>query len=262
MAKNLSWTKTNSPHISVLETLTGTPYRQWFFYRNGVPGRSGLLSPLLMRQKHCWNYFVFNQLYLVKGKIAPVVLLPHEAKQIYMILHWRIRTGSDWWFSKILRISYGSDSILSSHDWTRTEKFHSPLISGGWRAAHWTWLRKRACWRAALFYSLPCPFPQLALFCSPPAPPSVFCAARQKFTFFIWKHGLPARPALQLVLPVTWQVGYDTQQGLRFEIEVCVRFSLQFTHCRQEQVLLKACLHWHDDRTRPLNWAVTDVMVN
>jgi len=39
--------------------------------------------------------FSFNQFYLVKGKIAPVVLLPHEAKQIYMILHWRIRTGSD-----------------------------------------------------------------------------------------------------------------------------------------------------------------------
>jgi len=25
--------------------------------------------------------------------------------------------------------------------------------------------------------------------------PSVFCAARQKFAFFIWKHGPPARPA-------------------------------------------------------------------
>ena len=48
MAKNLSWTNTNSLHISVLETLTGTPYRQRLFYRNGVPGRSGLLSPLLM----------------------------------------------------------------------------------------------------------------------------------------------------------------------------------------------------------------------
>ena len=43
---NLSWTKTNRLHISVFETLTGTPYRQRFFYRNGVPGRSGLLSPL------------------------------------------------------------------------------------------------------------------------------------------------------------------------------------------------------------------------
>ena len=31
------WTKTNSLHISVLETLTGTPCRQRFFYRNGVP---------------------------------------------------------------------------------------------------------------------------------------------------------------------------------------------------------------------------------
>jgi len=34
----------------------------------------------LMTQKHCWNYFAFNQSYLAEGKIAPVVLLPHEAK--------------------------------------------------------------------------------------------------------------------------------------------------------------------------------------
>ena len=45
-------------------------------------------------------------------------------------LFWQIRTGSDWWFSKILRIRTGSDSILSEQDWTRTEKFHSPLFSG------------------------------------------------------------------------------------------------------------------------------------
>jgi len=54
-----------------------------------------------MMQKLCWNYFAFNQSYLVEGKIAPVVLLPHEAKWNYMILPWRIRTGADWWFSKI-----------------------------------------------------------------------------------------------------------------------------------------------------------------
>jgi len=47
-----------------------------------------------------------------------------------MILHWRIRIGSDWWFSKLLRIRSGSDSILSDQEWTRTEKFHSLLISG------------------------------------------------------------------------------------------------------------------------------------
>jgi len=52
-----------------------------------------------------------------------------------MILHWRIRTGSDWWFSKILRIRTWSDSILSDQDWTRTEKFHSPLISAFQRCA-------------------------------------------------------------------------------------------------------------------------------
>jgi len=38
-------------------------------------------------------------------------------------------------FSKILRIRTGSDSISSYQDWTRTEKFHSLLIS-----ATLTWL--------------------------------------------------------------------------------------------------------------------------
>jgi len=33
-----------------------------------------------MTQEHCWKYFAYNQLYLAKGKIAPVVLLPHGAK--------------------------------------------------------------------------------------------------------------------------------------------------------------------------------------
>ena len=57
------------------------------------------------------NYFASNQLYLAKGKIAPVVLLPDEAKWKYMILHWRIRTESDWWFSKIFRIRIGFNFI-------------------------------------------------------------------------------------------------------------------------------------------------------
>ena len=83
----------------------------------------------LKRQKHLWNNFAFNQLYLAKGKTAPVILLPNEAKQKYMILNLRIRTGSDWWFSKIFQFRNGSDSISSDQDWTRTEKFHSPLIS-------------------------------------------------------------------------------------------------------------------------------------
>jgi len=34
-----------------------------------------------MKQKHCWNCFAFNQLYLAKGKIAKAVLLSHEAKE-------------------------------------------------------------------------------------------------------------------------------------------------------------------------------------
>jgi len=32
----------------------------------------------LMRQKHSYNYFALNESYLVEGKIASVVLLPHE----------------------------------------------------------------------------------------------------------------------------------------------------------------------------------------
>ena len=34
-----------------LKSFTGTAFRQQIFYRNGVPDRSGLLSPLDM---HCW----------------------------------------------------------------------------------------------------------------------------------------------------------------------------------------------------------------
>ena len=34
-------------------------------------------------KKLCWDYFAFNQSYLLKGKIAPVVLLPHDAKKIH-----------------------------------------------------------------------------------------------------------------------------------------------------------------------------------
>jgi len=33
-------------------------------------------------------------------------------------------------------------------------------------------------------------------------------------------------------------------------IQQSVRFNLQFTHCRQEQVTKS--LHWNDDSTRPL----------
>jgi len=80
-----------------------------------------------------------------------------------MILHWRIRTGSDQWFSKILWIRTGSDSISSDQDWTRTEKFHSPdhLWYGGqrnwiyplcdvtiWRRFDvWRWYGK-VCWHS------------------------------------------------------------------------------------------------------------------
>jgi len=42
-----------------------------------------------------------------------------------------VRSGLDRTddFQKLLRISTGSNSILSDQDWTRIEKLHSPLIS-------------------------------------------------------------------------------------------------------------------------------------
>jgi len=48
-----------------------------------------------MRQKHSYNYFPFNESYLTESKIPSVVLLPHEAKEKFIILHGRVRTGSD-----------------------------------------------------------------------------------------------------------------------------------------------------------------------
>ena len=122
-----------------------------------------------------------------------------------MVLHERIRTGSD--------------SIYSVQDWIRTEKFHSPLISaalqdGGpaklhYRTGQWSahqgglvgytvsWAAKKGGRRTALFCSPPslCRSLPDRLFVQPAGPP--FCAARRKFTFFIWKHGPPARPAHQ-----------------------------------------------------------------
>jgi len=34
------------------------------------------------------------------------------------------------------------------------------------------------------------------------------------------------------------------------------------SHTAGKNKSLKACLYWNDDSTRPLNWAVTDVMIN
>jgi len=44
-----------------------------------------------------------------------------------MILHWRNRTGSDWWFSKICGSGLHQIQFFADWDWTRTEKFHNPL---------------------------------------------------------------------------------------------------------------------------------------
>ena len=59
----------------------------------------------------------FNTSSLAKGKSSSSAFAPWD------------QDWSDWWFSKILRIRTGSDSILSDQDWTRTKKFYSPLIS-------------------------------------------------------------------------------------------------------------------------------------
>jgi len=47
-------------------------------------------------------------------------------------IHYFSWADQDWiglMIFKILRIRTGLDLILSDQDWTRTEKFHSPLIS-------------------------------------------------------------------------------------------------------------------------------------
>ena len=52
-----------------------------------------------------------------------------DTAEIYIVIHRRIRTRSDWWFSEHLRISPGSDSTFSCQDLTRAKKFHCSLIS-------------------------------------------------------------------------------------------------------------------------------------
>jgi len=70
--------------------------------------------------------------------------LMRQNKIAYMVLHGRIRTGADWWFSKILRNRTGSDSICVDQDWTRTEKSHSLLISDtDWESWHRRLKRKK-----------------------------------------------------------------------------------------------------------------------
>jgi len=59
-------------------------------------------------------------------------------------------------------------------------------IKAGWWAAQYAGLRKRAAGGLAFSAAR-----QTSFLCSRPARPSVFCAARRKFRFFIWKHGPP-----------------------------------------------------------------------
>jgi len=59
-------------------------------------------------------------------------ILPHEAKWQHIFFYGRNWIRSDWWFSKNVPLSTGSDSILSDQNWTRPEKCHCPLMSE-WR---------------------------------------------------------------------------------------------------------------------------------
>jgi len=44
----------------------------------------------------------------------------------YMVLHWRMRTGSDWWFSELLQNRTGSTSRFSDQDsdWKFSQSTH------------------------------------------------------------------------------------------------------------------------------------------
>jgi len=83
-----------------------------------------------MWQEHCWNYFAFNQSYLAEGKITPVVFcLNRQNKNTYFYIG---GSGLDRTDDIQKFCGSGLDLILLDQDWTRTEKFHSPLVS----AAH------------------------------------------------------------------------------------------------------------------------------
>ena len=90
------------------------------------------------------------------GKITGAVLLTHETKQTlskkYMFLQQQIRTGSDWRFSKMLRIRTGSDSIFSVRIGLGLKIFtvHSSLLCSCFFVLHkfWKWSLRNP--RAAL----------------------------------------------------------------------------------------------------------------
>ena len=139
--------------------------------------------------------FAFFRLFLLQCNFFPL-RLRHQTDNT----KWRAgRPGGPYCQMKKYEFSAG---------WWATEKgrpagYTTGRASGlhmkaGRRAAHLAWLQKRVGRRAAFFCSPPClfrsppdhPFVQLAgppfcLLCSPPA-----C---WKSTFFIWKHGPPAR---------------------------------------------------------------------
>ena len=58
----------------------------------------------------------------------------------YMVFYGWSKTGSFWWFSKVLRIMTGSDSTFANQDLTRTEKLQmclQPCDSAGFNALYY-----------------------------------------------------------------------------------------------------------------------------
>ena len=73
----------------------------------------------------------------------------------------------------------------------------------------------------------------------------LFCLTRQK----LWLFCLLSDKVVEVV---TWKVGYDAQKTRAEVWDWAVRFSLQFTHCRQEQVTksLSTLKRWHHSSTK------------
>jgi len=89
----------------------------------------------LMRQKHCWNYFAFNQSYLVKGKIAPVTF----ASRGKIKIHGFTLADQDWIGLVIFK-------NFADQDWIRFNFIRSRLDSD-WKISQSTHLCQDICLR-------------------------------------------------------------------------------------------------------------------
>jgi len=71
------------------------PLKPNIHFRVNFLKRQKVVSILPHDSKPLLELFCLHPTYLPKGKIAQVVILPHEAKDKYMILHGRVRTASE-----------------------------------------------------------------------------------------------------------------------------------------------------------------------